>query len=111
MLKNISDSVLNGDKIDKKTALELLNYDLEELTMWEDKICEYYCGNYFDLCTIINGKSGRCSENCKFCAQSSHYKSDIDTYELLDCESIKKESIYNEKKVYLVIHIDNKRIN
>ena len=98
MLKKISEKVLNGELIDKDIALNLLNYDTEDLCEEANKIRKYFCGNEFDLCTIINGKSGRCSEDCKFWAQSSHYKSDIENYELLDTNVIKKEAIYNDEK-------------
>lgn len=36
------------------------------------------------LCSIVNAKSGACSENCRFCAQSAHHPTDIETYGLLD---------------------------
>lgn len=98
MLKQISEKILNEDLIDKDTALSLLKYDTEDLCKEADKIRKYYCGSKFDLCTIVNGKSGRCSEDCKFCAQSSHYKSEVENYELLDTKSMKKEAIYNDKK-------------
>ncbi len=47
-----------------------------------------YKGRKVNLCSIVNAKSGRCSEDCKFCAQSSHYPTDISTYPLLPEETI-----------------------
>ena len=97
MLKKISEKVLNGELIDKDIALNLLNYDTEDLCEEANKIRKHFCGNEFYLCTIINGKSFRCSEDCKFWAQSSHYKSDIENYELLDTNVIKKQFIMMKK--------------
>ncbi len=39
-------------------------------------------------CAIINAKSGRCSEDCSFCAQSSHYKTEIQKFPLKEPEEI-----------------------
>ncbi|MPM55227.1 Biotin synthase [bioreactor metagenome] len=98
MLKNISKKILNKELINKHIALNLLQYDTEDLCKEANKIRKHFCGNEFDLCTIVNGKSGRCSEDCKFCAQSSHYKSEVENYKLLDTNSINKEAIYNYEK-------------
>lgn len=98
MLKNISKKILNKELINKHIALSLLQYDTEDLCKEANKIRKHFCGNEFDLCTIVNGKSGRCSEDCKFCAQSSHYKSEVENYKLLDTNSINKEAIYNYEK-------------
>ena len=63
----ICQEVLEGKEISKQEAMELTEAPLEELCGLADRIREQYCGKAFDLCTIINGKSGRCSENCKYC--------------------------------------------
>ena len=45
------------------------------------------------LCSIINAKSGFCTEDCAFCAQSSHHKTEINTYPLLDEEKIVRSAM------------------
>lgn len=40
------------------------------------------------LCSIVNAKSGACSENCRFCAQSAHHATAAETYDLLDPETL-----------------------
>lgn len=42
----------------------------------------------FDLCGIKNAKSGNCSEDCSFCAQSAHNSAKINEYSLIDEEAI-----------------------
>jgi len=49
-----------------------------------------YKGNDVDLCAIINAKSGKCGEDCAFCAQSAHYKTNAQTYPLRSREEIEK---------------------
>lgn len=62
------------------------------LRNYAKSIREQLCGNVFDLCSIINGKSGACSENCKYCAQSAHYSTRVETYPLLDAEVFIKDA-------------------
>lgn len=87
-LTNLTEKVLRGELISRDEALRLYEKPLEPLCESADKIRRHFCGNRFDICTIINGKSGRCSENCKFCAQSAHNHTGAAEYPLLPDEEI-----------------------
>lgn len=41
-------------------------------------------GNAASLCAIVNAKSGRCGENCAFCAQSGHHATSAPEYPFLE---------------------------
>lgn len=56
------------------------------------EIREHFKGRAISLCGIINAKSGKCSENCAFCAQSSHYKTAADIYPLKPAARIIEEA-------------------
>ncbi|MFN3926635.1 MAG: biotin synthase BioB [Pseudanabaenaceae cyanobacterium] len=49
--------------------------EILELAKTADRVREALCGKVVDLCSIINIKSGNCSENCAFCSQSAHHPS------------------------------------
>ena len=87
-IENLAEKVLNGYDITKEEALRLYSEPLDELCEKADEIRKKFCAQKFDICTIINARSGRCTENCKFCAQSSHYKTGIDEYPLLSSDEI-----------------------
>ncbi len=97
-IENLKNKVLNRKQINKEEALKLINMPLMELCQAGNEIRKYFCGKVFDICTIINGKSGRCSEDCKYCAQSAYYKTEVETYNLLDRKEIINEARYNENK-------------
>ena len=96
-IKKLTDKILDGYEITPPEAHELLNVPIKELCSCANKIREHYCGNLFDVCTILNVKSGKCSEDCKFCAQSAYYDTDIDEYPLLDNQLLKSQclDLYN----------------
>lgn len=66
----------------------LLKLPLPELLALANKVREDYFGSKLELCSIINAKSGYCSQDCKFCAQSTHHSADISTYSLRRKEEI-----------------------
>jgi len=98
IIREIKKQVLNGTAIDKGTALLLAGQPLDELAYAADEIREYYCGNKFDICSIVNAKSGRCSEDCKFCAQSAFYNTGTASYKLLSKNEITELAKYNAGK-------------
>ena len=89
----LKEKVLKGYDINKEEAMYLYNSDFNLLKESANEIREFYMKDSFDLCTIINAKSGSCSENCKFCAQSAHYSTNVDSYALLDDETIINDAI------------------
>ncbi|MCC8127687.1 MAG: biotin synthase BioB [Clostridiales bacterium] len=95
----LKDSVLAGRKASKEEVMRLIPEPLDELTEAANEIREHFCGSRFDLCTIINGKNGMCSEDCKYCAQSVHYQTNAgDAYPLLSTAQIYEQAKYNEER-------------
>ena len=95
MIQELKEKVQNGRDISKEEALALYDEPLEELRQAADEIRRQFCHDGFDICTIVNGKSGRCSENCKYCAQSAYYSTTAEEYPLLGSEEIVKQAKYN----------------
>lgn len=97
-INELKNKISNGYPITQNDAMELITAPLEELCQAADEIRRKFCNNAFDICTIINGKSGRCSENCKFCAQSAHFGGKCEEYPLLGNEELVKQALYNYKR-------------
>lgn len=102
-LKSLKDKVLNREKINFNEAMKLVSISnddgvLEELCRAADEIREKFCGNKFDLCTITNAKSGKCSEDCKYCAQSAHFKTGAEVYPLISKDKALEEAKKVEKE-------------
>ena len=88
---------MSGELISKEEALLLADAPLEELTAAADEIRSHFCQSGFDICTIVNGKCGKCSEDCKYCAQSAHYHTACsETYPLLSTEELVDGARHNK---------------
>ena len=94
----LTQEIINGCRIRRGDSLApLLDAPLEELQEGAGQLQKHFCGNHIDLCTIINGRSGRCSENCKYCAQSSCHSTGIEEYGFLPKEEILANALANQK--------------
>ena len=61
---------------------------IDELGEGAYRLQQHFCGNHIDLCTIVNGRSGRCGEDCKYCAQAGRHKTGVDTYNFMPQEEL-----------------------
>lgn len=77
----------------KQELLDLYNKPLTELIEISHKITEDNFDNTVEACSIVSAKTGACSENCKYCAQSKHNHADIECHPLLDVDTVKKAAM------------------
>lgn len=95
----LANEIINGRRITRDDDLTFfLTCDLDELCKGADKIREHFVGDKVDLCSIINGRSGRCPEDCKYCAQSAHHHTDCDIYDFLPEDKILEACRMNESE-------------
>lgn len=77
-------------------AVELYGQELNDLMAAADRLRARFAGDTVDLCSIMNARSGKCSEDCKYCAQSGHYFTGVDEYPLVDYAAVLKQARENE---------------
>ena len=78
----------------KAELIDFYNMDLEDLLNESKK----YLKPEVEFCSIISARTGKCSQNCRYCAQSSHYNTEIETHPLLSVQTVvdaAKDSVKN----------------
>jgi len=75
--ESFANRVLNGEKLSRAELLSLAESSQEnpfDLLYWANRIRTENFGRAVKLCSIVAGKTGACSEDCKWCAQSAKYE-------------------------------------
>lgn len=96
MINQFKEKVLSGGRITREEALRL-GEAANKMALYQaaGEIRDTMCGRHFDTCSIINARSGRCSENCKWCAQSAVFKTHVEEYEMIDARSCMELALKN----------------
>lgn len=87
LLTQVLDRILSGGAIERSEALILSRAqgaDRIDLLAAANRVRERFRGAGVDICSIVNARSGACSEDCRYCAQSSHYRTDAPVYDLIE---------------------------
>ncbi|MCC5463750.1 biotin synthase BioB [Pelosinus baikalensis] len=91
LIMELGNRIVAGGQITMEEARSLADIndeDLPFLLAMADAIRQKYVGKDVDLCSIVNGRSGMCSEDCAFCAQSAHHHTQVNVYPLMTEEEL-----------------------
>ncbi|UCD58161.1 MAG: biotin synthase BioB [Candidatus Hydrogenedentota bacterium] len=95
LFNSYADRVMNGERLNDREAGEILetpHEDVFRLLASANDVRRHFKGDRVDLCAIVNTKSGACTEDCAFCAQSAHHDTDAPVYPLMEKEEILKHA-------------------
>lgn len=96
----LKEKVLSGGNLTADEALSLVTLtDSERAALYDAaaEITARFGSRKFDSCSIINARSGRCPENCKWCAQSAHFNTTINNYPLVERDVCMDMASYNQR--------------
>ena len=96
-MQTLAANIIQGRRLTRLDDLTpLLQAGLEDLCAGADQIRKALRGAGYDLCSIINARSGRCGEDCTFCAQSCHHQTQAQEYPFLEVEEIVRQGKRDE---------------
>jgi biotin synthase len=90
-ISDVVERIIQDASLTTEEALRLADAEgsaIFDLFRGATRIKEHFVGNEVHLCSIINAKSGRCAEDCAFCAQSAHHNTDAPVYPLVQEERL-----------------------
>lgn len=89
MILKLTNRAVDGAGCSAEEALALVSADEKALFDGATRIRKSQFGNDVQLCSIVNARSGRCDMDCRFCSQSGHSSTEIETYPFMDGETLK----------------------
>lgn len=98
-VSGLEKKIEEGYRPDYDEALSLMrSLSLEDLCALAHALRLQYQGKRVDMCSIMNARSGKCGEDCKWCSQSRFHHTDIEVYPLVDAEAALREAVHNASK-------------
>lgn len=99
MIKEIESQIINRNNISHQQINYLQNnLSTDDLCQMADRVRKHFVGNRIDTCSIMNARSGKCSEDCKWCSQSAHHQSKVEIYPLVSTEEALRHALDNHSK-------------
>ncbi len=96
MIEEIKNKVISGGAVSPEEIRKLATTpDTQALYVAAGDIRRRMAGDLFDTCSIVNARSGRCSEDCKWCAQSVFFKTSVKEYDMVGEEDCMRQAARN----------------
>lgn len=76
----------------KEDLIKYYNMPLEELLSISKKLV----GDEIEFCSLISARTGKCSQDCKYCSQSSHYNTNIETSPFVSLEEVTNTALHSK---------------
>ena len=98
MVQKLKEKVLAGGSLTDDEVYSLCDAPSNELRDAAAEITRKMCSREFDSCSIVNARSGKCSENCQWCAQSAHYSTGCATYPIINRDECLEAARLNSRQ-------------
>ncbi len=98
-LNEVEARILSGGEVSETEAVEIADHaDRDALYALASRVTKHFGRPAFNPCSIINARAGQCSENCKWCAQSAHYKTDSKVHGIVGKDVVLAQAKSDEAK-------------
>lgn len=99
IVERLKQRVLRGESLTRTEIMELADTkEREALYKAAGEITCHFGKPSFNPCSIINARAGKCSENCKWCAQSGHYRTGSEVHDIVPADKVVAQAKRDEEK-------------